>query len=125
MLPLNIRYLIAGVLILHGLGHSGAYWFFDRSWISKKLSQGAIRWVMIVAWAVALVFFVSAGAGLSLEHGWWRQLAVIGAVISLPVTLLYLGGVAAPNKLACVVVDIAILVGLLWAGWPSAELVGS
>jgi hypothetical protein len=44
-----------------------------------------------------------------------RQLAITAAVISLPVTLLFLGGVATGNKFACVAVDVAILAALLWA----------
>jgi hypothetical protein len=46
-------------------------------------------------------------------------------VISLPVTLLFLAGVAKGNKFACVAVDVVILLALLWARWPTADIIGS
>ena len=73
-------------------------------------------------WMIAGIGFVAAGIGLLTHHAWWRTLAVISAAVSLPVTVLFLGGVAASNKVAALIVDIAILVGLLW---PPVELAGS
>ena len=35
------RVLIAGILIVHGLGHVGGPWFFTRSWLSPTLATGA------------------------------------------------------------------------------------
>jgi hypothetical protein len=121
----TLRYVVIIVILLHGLGHVGGPWFFDRSWLSPGLAQGALRWVFIVLWLVAMVGFVGAAIGILLQGTWWRTLAVAAAAISLPVTLLFMGGTAAPNKLACVVVDVAILVALLWGQWPSAEVIGS
>lgn len=40
-------------------------------------------------------------------------------------TLLFLGGVATGNKFACVAVDVVMLVALLWARWPTADIIGS
>ncbi len=71
---------------------------------------------------IAGIGFVAAGIGLLTHHAWWRTLAVTSAAVSLPVTALFLGGVAASNKVAALIVDIAILVGLLW---PPVELAGS
>ena len=118
-------YLIGGVLLVHGLGHSGGYWFFDRSWLLPAAGDGVLRWACIALWLVAMAGFAGAGAGVLAHKEWWRTLAVTMAVISLPVAVLFLGGTAASNKAACVVVDVAVLVGLLLAHWPSAEVVGS
>ncbi len=84
-----------------------------------------MRWIFIALWLVAMVLFVAAGIGILQQQVWWRTAAVIAAVISLPVTILFLGNPAASNKLACIVVDIAVLVGVLWVHWPSPELIGS
>jgi len=119
------RYLISGVILLHGLGHVGGPWFFGRSWLAPSLGEGAVRWVFIGLWLVAMLGFLAAGIGILLQGTWWRTLAIAAAAISLPVTVLFLGGVAAPNKLACVVVDVTILVALLWVHWPSAEVIGA
>jgi hypothetical protein len=72
-----------------------------------------------------MALFVAAGIGVLQQQGWWRTAAVIAAIISLPVTVLFLGGTAAPNKLAATVVDIVILVGVLWLHWPAPEMIGS
>lgn len=119
------RYLISGILIVHGLGHSGGYWFFGRSWLWAEAGNDPWKWVFVALWLVAMVGFVAAGLGLLFQQAWWRPLAVVSAVIALPVTIIFLGEPAGINKLAAAVVDIGVLVALLWAHVPSPELVGA
>jgi hypothetical protein len=87
-----------------------------------------VRWLFILLWMVAMLGFVGAGLGILgilVPPGWWRPLAITAAVIFLPVTLLFLGAVATGNKFACIAVGVVILVALLWARWPTADIIGS
>ncbi len=70
---------------------------------------------------LATVGFVLAGLLELLGLGAWRVVAAASALDSLLLLILYW------HRLLEVVVllNVAILVALLWARWPPAELVGS
>jgi hypothetical protein len=116
-----LRYLIAGVLVVHGIGHIGGYWMFVKSWLSPSLVDTPLKWLFIAVWLVAMVGYFAAGIGLLQMQGWWRTLAVTASAVSLVVSVLYIQG--APLNAA--VADVVILAALLLLHWPSAELVGS
>ena len=115
------RYIIAAFLILHGIGHSGGYWFFRKSWLSPSLTEGTLKWVFVVVWLVAMIGNIAAGVGLLQMHSWWRTWAVAASVISLIVSALYIQSPAFNAAAA----DVIILVALLVLHWPPADLVGS
>ena len=115
------RYLIAGIIIVHGVGHGGGYWLLVKSWLSPELGDNPLRWLFVAAWLVVGIGFVVAGVGVLQQQGWWRTLAVASAVISLLVAALFVQG--PPFNAA--VFDVVILAALLWAHWPSATLIGS
>lgn len=115
------RYLIASFLFLHGIGHSGGYWMFVRSWLSSDLLGSPWKWIFVAVWLVAMIGFVIAGLNVLQQNSEWRTIALAMSVISLIVSLLYIQG--APLNAA--VADGVILVALLWANWPSPELIGS
>ena len=128
--------LVTGVfLILHGLTHLGtavaprpdsareALWgfFTTDSWLLKGFGQQAMRSVGIALFVLATVGFTLAGLGELVGWGLWRALAVISAVDSLLLLVFFWH----PYLIVGVVLNLAILVFLLWAQWPPAELVGS
>jgi len=72
-------------------------------------------------WVVGGIAFLGAGFGILAHHEWWRTLAVVGAFASLVVLVPDFH----PLYAFVTVLNIAILVALLWLGWPSANLVGA
>lgn len=137
-----IRFLIAGVLLLHGLGHVGSLvamlfyyqgtktgpWDSSRTWLVPSLSAPAARMVAGVFWALALVGFVAAALsfwGIPLPVGYtWRQLALIAAIISSTGMLLFIGTWPCFNTLAAFGVNLAVLYTQLWSGWPPLNMFG-
>jgi hypothetical protein len=115
------RYVISGFLILHGIGHSGGYWMFVKSWLSPGLVNAPLKWLFVVVWLVAMMGYFAAGVGLLQMQSGWRTVAVAASVVSLVVSVLYIQG--APFSAA--VADIIILVALLVLRWPGAKIVGS
>ncbi len=115
----NLRRLISAVLLVHGLGHTGGYWMLQRSWLSESLSMGSTRWLFVGLWVVASLGFLATSGGLLSRKPWWRQLAVISSLVSLPSALLFY----APNMnlTGALLVDLSVLGGLIWARWPKSE----
>jgi hypothetical protein len=68
-----------------------------------------------------MIGFIGAGIGVLQHQAWWRTAALAASVVSLIVSVLYIQGPAFNAAAA----DVIILVALLIARWPSAELVGS
>ncbi|MGE5262082.1 MAG: hypothetical protein ACM3S0_01765 [Acidobacteriota bacterium] len=115
------RYVIAGFLIMHGIGHSGGYWMFVRSWLSPELVSGPMKWVSVVVWLVVMVVFITAGIAILQQQGWWRTAALAAALVSLAISALYIQGT--PFNAAAA--DLLILLALVFLRWPTPDLVGS
>ncbi len=116
-----IRLLVAGFLVVHGIGHSGGYWFFGKSWVSPTLTDSPVKWLFVLVWLAAMIGFVIAGIGMFQQRTWWRTAAVVTSLVSLLVSVLFIQG---PSFNAAVA-DVVILVALLAFNWPSADVVGS
>lgn len=119
----NLLYAIAAVLIVHGLGHAGGYWMLARSWAANSLAMSPLRWIFIGLWLAAALGFVAVGIGLLTHQSWWRSLAVISALLSLPSTILFFSFNI--NLVGALFVDVAVLVSLLWVRWPNPNVLGS
>lgn len=135
----SLRYFIAFVLIVHGIGHiegvlaalgifSTESWH-GRSWlISEWLGDGATRIICLLIWFIGFAGFVTAGLSLLdwlVPHGWWRTLAILFAVISLLSIIVYWNSLAAIfNKVGVIGVDLAVLIGLLALNRPSESKIG-
>ncbi len=117
----TIRYLVLGFLVLHGIGHTGGYWFFAKSWLSPELAQTPARWVFVALWLLAFLVYLAAAFLLYQHQGSWRILAIGASILSLVVSVLF---IPSPS-LNAAVADVAILVALLALGWPSADIVGA
>ncbi len=116
-----VRYVVAGFLVVHGLGHAGGYWMFVKSWLSPALVDSPFKWLFIVVWIAALIGFMLAGIGLLQQQTWWRTAAMTAALVSLLVSALFIQG--APFNAA--VADVVILLAILLLKWPSADVVGA
>ena len=130
-----LRLVTGAFLILHGLIHLGAAvatrpdayreglrtFFTTDSRLPRGQGPLVTHPVGIALFVVATVGFVLAGLVELIGLGAWRVLAVASALDSLLLLILYW------HRLLEVVVllNVAILVALLWARWPPAELVGS
>jgi hypothetical protein len=128
------------VLIAHGIGHTlGVMPLFlkvpeswnTRSWLlSGRLDERAVTTIAVVLWLVCTVGFVLAGLGildLIVPTTWWRPLAVGFSALSLVTLGLYWQGfpVLIPNKVGAIAVDVVLIVGIVFASWPTEEMVGS
>jgi len=129
-------------LIAHGLVHSilavapnpgdadakpGAFFTaVERSWLLPQLGLDAtaIRWIGIILVAAATTGFVLAGLGVLGVPGLsaiWRTAAVVSSCVSLLLLILFWH----PWLIIGVLIDIAVLITLLWAKWPTVEMIGS
>jgi hypothetical protein len=64
--------------------------------------------------------------GWLVPHEWWRMLAIVSAVVSLIALVLFWNAFIYlfPHKVGAIAVNVAVLVGLLWANWPSEADIG-
>ena len=128
------------VLIVHGIGHTlGVIPLFlkvpdswnTRSWLlTGRLDDGVVTAIAVVLWLACVVGFVLAGLGvldLIVPTSWWRPLAVGFSVLSLVALGLFWQGfpVLIPNKVGAIAVDVVLIVGIVFASWPTEEMVGS
>jgi hypothetical protein len=129
------RVIVAGVLLLHGLGHAGALgalawiglrggdagpWLPAKSWLVASLPSSTATAIAATFWIVACVGFVAAAAGFWFELGeWWRAVAVVSALVSLVGIVLFFGTWPTFNTIAALAVDVAVLVAILWLDWPA------
>lgn len=138
----TIQILIAGALLLHGLGHIGAIgallyiesgrrsalpWLPARSWLFPSLAPSAARTVATVFWIVCTIGFVAASMsfwGILVPGDVWRQLAIASSIVSILGITLFIGTWPAFNTIAAQGMNIAVLVALLWLGWPPQAMFG-
>ena len=133
---------LAVLLIAHGLVHSilasapnpaaaiakpGAFFTsVERTWLlpQRGISASTIRWTGIILVVISTVGFVMAGLGILGIPGLstiWRSAAVVSASVSLLLLILFWH----PWLVIGVLIDVAVLATLLWANWPTREMIGS
>ena len=136
-----MKIIIALFLIAHGLVHAGlaaapnpensdakAGAFFtsaERTWLLPRmgLNPSPIQWIGITLVVLSTLGFVLAGLGVFGVPGLveiWRTIALVSAVISLVLLVLFWH----PWLIVGVLIDLVIIISLVWADWPSAELIG-
>ncbi|HEY3317535.1 MAG TPA: hypothetical protein VGK50_03835 [Coriobacteriia bacterium] len=139
----TIKLLIAGALLLHGLGHGGAIaallyvayrpdadsgdWTAARSWLFPSLAPATARIVASAFWIVSLVGFVAAAMsfwGVLVPGEMWRQIAVVSSAVSLTGIVLFAGNWPTFNTLAASAMNVAVLVTQLWTHWPAQTMFG-
>jgi hypothetical protein len=129
----TMRLLIAGALLLHGLGHCGAVgaliyiakspgssagdWKAARSWLFPSLNPSTALTIAIIFWVLSMLGFVAASMsfwGILVPGELWRQLATVSSVISGLGIVLFLGNWPTFNTIAAQAVNVAVLVTQLF-----------
>ena len=134
--------LFALFLIAHGLVHAGLaaapnpndpdakpgafFTSISRSWLLPQLGLNAtvVQWIGIILVALATLDFVLAGLGVFGVSGLtavWRTVAVVSAGVSLLLLVPFWHAWLVVG----ILIDTGILIALLWAKWPSEELISS
>lgn len=121
--PRTVRFVIAGILVIHGLIHVlgvvtnweiaevdelGASTLFDVE------PGGGPALVLGLLWLVAALGFVAAGVGLAARARWTRTVAAAAAAVSLVVTVMWWSDAwigAVVSAVVCAVVLAAVLAG--------------
>jgi hypothetical protein len=144
----TLRLIIAAVLCFHGIGHvmgiipalgiiktdaSSPDWlkgWSSHSWLlTNLLGEGVSRILSVILFLAALVGTLAAVLALlgwGVPHDSWRTLAIVSAIISFVTIVLYWNALIFffPHKVGSLGVDIAILVCLLGANWPTESAIG-
>ena len=123
----TIRILIAGALIVHGVGHVLGFWMPARSWLMPNAGEPIIRIISSIFWVLAAVGFILSCLGflgVLVPADMWRTLAVVFSLVSLLGLALFWGTWPAFNTIGAFVMNIAILVTQLWLHWPPTDMFG-
>jgi hypothetical protein len=135
-----MRWLIAILLIIHGLIHAGVatapdpskgeasepFQFFlgeDRSWLLRVLgvSDNVSWWIALTMIALTTLGFIIAGALLMVKSSMWREFAIGTSVLSLLFIVAYWNRYLPVG----VAVNVGVVVALAWAHWPGEDLIGA
>jgi hypothetical protein len=138
-----LRWVVGGVLMIHGLGHGGALgalawirargggetgsWSAARAWALPNLSADTATVVASAFWVVSLVAFLIAALsfwGVFVPADWWRPIGVGAAVVSIAGIFLFFGTWPMFNTLAALGVNVAVLVAVLLMHWPPEATFG-
>lgn len=138
-----IRNLLAGILLVHGLGHGGALaalawikmrpgddtgaWLAARSWLVPSLPAATATALAGGFWIVSLIGFVAAALsfwGVFVPPDLWRPLALAASLVSLVGITLFFGTWPPFNTAAALAVNAAVIVTQLWLRWPTPAMLG-
>lgn len=138
-----LKLVIGGVLLVHGLGHGGAFgallwirfrprsssgdWTAARTWLLPALPAETAATLASAFWVAALVGFVIAALsfwGLVIPMDVWRSVALGSAVVSLSGIVMFLGTWPAFNTIAAMAVNVAVVVAVLLR-WPPQSIFGA
>jgi hypothetical protein len=130
-----LRFAVALVILVHGIGHvlflapclGFTQWGQSaHSWLlTRTLGDVATRVVGILLWLVVIAGFLAAGVGLLGQRAWWRSLAAVSAAVSLLALILFARADNTQPILSASLMDVAILVAILRVHWPSVDQVGA
>jgi hypothetical protein len=138
-----LKWVVGGVLMIHGLGHGGALaalawiqargggetgsWTSARAWALPTLSGDTATVIASAFWIVSLVGFVVAALsfwGIFVPADWWRPVGVATALVSIAGIVLFFGTWPMFNTLAALGVNVAVLVAVLMLRWPPQATFG-
>jgi hypothetical protein len=132
--------IFGAVVVAHGIGHVlGVLPLFlhvstswnTRSWLlSGRLPERSVTAIAVALWLACAVGLVLAGLGvlgLIVPASWWRPLAAGFSVLSLVTLGLFWEGLPTlvPNKVGAIAVDLLLIIGIVFASWPTQEMVGA
>ena len=116
-----IRVLVAGALLVHGIGHTLGFFVPTGSNLLPNTSEENARSISSVIWTLSAIGFIAAMLGflgVLIPTAWWRGLAVATAVISMIGLVLFVHNWGALNRYGAWAMNITILVTQLWLRWP-------
>ena len=121
-----LRYLLTIALFAHGVGHllflvnSWGYWNGDKEGSSSWLYSGVLgagqtlQGLLGLVWLVLLIGFVAVSWGYLTHQGWWPQLALASAAVSLTMIMVCWGSLLTGSAFFALVFDLAVIVVVLW-----------
>lgn len=129
-----LRTVIALVIGAHGVGHligvvggwaNSAWGGSSDSWLLTPALGRATTVLEGILWLLPAFGFI--GAALALVGGLeeWRTIAIASAVTSLIVIGLFPQQLHPGSMFGAIVIDVAVIVGLLLLHWPTPEAVGA
>jgi hypothetical protein len=123
----TFRILIAGALLVHGVGHILGFWMPARSWLFPNAGEPVLRTVSSILWVLVAAGFILSCLGflgVVVPADWWRPLAVVFALISLLGLALFWGTWPAFNATGALGMNVVVLVTQLWLRWPPVDMFG-
>jgi hypothetical protein len=121
-----VRYLLIIALFAHGGGHllflanSWGYWNGDEEGSSSWLFSGVLgagqtlQGILGLVWLIPLIGFVAVSWGYLTHQGWWPQLALASATLSLAMIIVWWGSLLTGSAFFALVFDLAVIVVVLW-----------
>ena len=120
-----LRYLLTVALFAHGLGH---FLFLANSWGLWKGAEEGRSWLFSgmlgveqtlegifgLLWLIPFVGFVAVSWGYLTHQGWWLELALGSAGISLIMIVLWWGSPLVGSAFFALVFDLAVIAVVLW-----------
>ena len=130
-----VKLVVIGAIGAHGVGHVMGWlpaWGIAQiegassgSWLlTGILGDGGARLAAGLVFLVPTVGFLAAAAGLLTGQPWWRQVAVGSAAVSLAGTALFPQAFPTASTVGSVAVNLALLGGILLAGWGAEAVAG-
>ena len=119
-----LRIICSIALIAHGIGHIigvSAAWtpvkmgFSGHPWIFSSgvnISSGIGR-IFGIVWLVAMIVSIASGVGLLLRFDWWVTMAIVGALISTGVLIIWFRAFPSGSDVSALAFDFLILAALL------------
>lgn len=130
-----IKVILALVVAAHGIGHilflvhllGIADWGqSSQSWLLNGLiGENGSRIVGGILYGLSLIGFCIVAYGLFSEQIWWRNAAVIAAVVSTVALILFWVMPIRQPAIAALIFNIVLVGALLFAHWPTPEMVGA
>jgi len=123
----TLQILIAGALLVHGVGHILGFWRPARSWLFPNAREPVLRAVSSVLWVLVAAGFILSCLGflgVVVPADWWRPLAVVFALVSLLGLGVFWGTWPAFNTTGALAMNVLVLVTQLWLRWPPVDMFG-
>ncbi len=127
-----LRIALALIITAHGIGHilflvpllGIADWGQStRSWLFT--TDSSARLIGSLLWIAAMIAFGAVVVGLLSQQSWWRNAAIIAAVISIIGLMIFWTTPVTAPAVSALVFNLLVLGALLIAQWPSIEAVGA
>lgn len=97
----------------------------DASWaLSGLIGDPAVRWVVVVVFALVTAGFAVAGIALMSRQAWWEVLAAaMAAASTLMIVLAWNGRMheLSEQGLIAVIINVAVVVSALVLHWPNIQ----